>query len=91
MTILASRAQIRASFLRWALFLVPLVAVFLMPGAVAGATLLVRDLWPAAAPDDAVPGGDVPSAGLPQPAASATSACIAKASRSRASTSTTCC
>ena len=49
------------------LFLVPLVAVFLMPGAVAGATLLVRDLWPAAAPDDAVPGGDVPSAGLTQP------------------------
>ncbi|MFG2296960.1 EI24 domain-containing protein [Streptomyces sp. NPDC048603] len=28
-------------------FLVPLVAVFLMPGAVAGATLLVRDLLPA--------------------------------------------
>lgn len=35
------------------LFLVPLVAVFLMPGAVAGATLLSRDLLPAA--DDAVP------------------------------------
>jgi CysZ protein len=29
------------------LFLVPVVAVFLMPGAVAGATLLVRDLLPA--------------------------------------------
>lgn len=35
------------------LFLVPLVAVFLMPGAVAGATLLSRDLLPSA--DGAVP------------------------------------
>ncbi|MCM2578078.1 EI24 domain-containing protein [Streptomyces meridianus] len=35
------------------LFLVPLVAVFLMPGAVAGATLLSRDLLPAAG--EAVP------------------------------------
>lgn len=32
------------------LFLVPLVAVFAMPGAVAGATLLVRDLVPAERP-----------------------------------------
>jgi CysZ protein len=34
------------------LFLVPLVAVFLMPGAVAGATLLVRDLTGEAEPQD---------------------------------------
>ncbi|MER5882396.1 EI24 domain-containing protein [Streptomyces sp. NPDC001941] len=34
-------------------FLVPLVAVFLMPGAVAGATLLVRDLQATPAPDTA--------------------------------------
>lgn len=33
------------------LFLVPLVAVFAMPGAVAGATLLVRDLLPAPQPE----------------------------------------
>ncbi|MBT2383599.1 EI24 domain-containing protein [Streptomyces sp. ISL-11] len=33
------------------LFLVPLVAVFVMPGAVAGATLLVRDLTGEAAPE----------------------------------------
>ncbi|WP_245834381.1 EI24 domain-containing protein [Streptomyces aidingensis] len=32
------------------LFLIPLAAVFLMPGAVAGATLLARDLHPAPAP-----------------------------------------
>ncbi|MET9698417.1 EI24 domain-containing protein [Streptomyces sp. NPDC006529] len=48
-------------------FLVPLVAVFLMPGAVAGATLMVRDLTadpePAPAPS---PGGD--DAAWPAPA-----------------------
>ncbi|WP_411105376.1 EI24 domain-containing protein [Streptomyces sp. cmx-4-9] len=33
-------------------FLVPLVAVFLMPGAVAGATLMARDLLPAPAPHE---------------------------------------
>ncbi|MGW7453737.1 EI24 domain-containing protein [Streptomyces sp. NPDC054787] len=32
-------------------FLVPLVAVFLMPGAVAGATLMARDLMPGPAPE----------------------------------------
>ena len=37
------------------LFLVPLVAVFAMPGAVAGATLLVRELDPAAVPPTATP------------------------------------
>ncbi|MFJ3280702.1 EI24 domain-containing protein [Streptomyces halstedii] len=36
-------------------FLVPLVAVFLMPGAVAGATLLVRDLTAPPAPEPAAP------------------------------------
>jgi len=37
MTILASRAQLRASFLRWALFLVPLVLLLgFLSGAVAG-------------------------------------------------------
>ncbi|MCD0482635.1 EI24 domain-containing protein [Streptacidiphilus sp. ASG 303] len=40
------------------LFLLPLVAVFAMPGAVAGATLMVRDL----VPDAPVPGGPVPDA-----------------------------
>ncbi|MFJ7999096.1 EI24 domain-containing protein [Streptomyces sp. NPDC096310] len=45
-------------------FLVPVVAVFLMPGAVAGATLLVRDLTgerepePESEPDDAEPEPD---------------------------------
>ncbi|MFF1924472.1 EI24 domain-containing protein [Streptomyces sp. NPDC058221] len=47
-------------------FLVPFVAVFLMPGAVAGATLLARDLvgedGAAAGPDDAEADGTVPSA-----------------------------
>lgn len=42
-------------------FLVPLVAVFLMPGAVAGATLMVRELTAppedASSDDDAVAGG----------------------------------
>ncbi|MFE9886765.1 EI24 domain-containing protein [Streptomyces scopuliridis] len=42
-------------------FLVPFVAVFLMPGAVAGATLMVRELTPppedASSDDDAVAGG----------------------------------
>ncbi|MFG2749823.1 EI24 domain-containing protein [Streptomyces xanthophaeus] len=33
-------------------FLVPFVAVFLMPGAVAGATLMARDLMPADAPQE---------------------------------------
>lgn len=47
------------------LFLVPLVAVFVMPGAVAGATLLVRDLMdetPAVedVPEDPRRGADVP-------------------------------
>ncbi|MET7615586.1 EI24 domain-containing protein [Streptomyces sp. NPDC005408] len=42
-------------------FLVPFVAVFLMPGAVAGATLLVRDL--VAPPDE--PGGPDPGARAP--------------------------
>ncbi|WP_087928252.1 EI24 domain-containing protein [Streptomyces albireticuli] len=50
------------------LFLVPLVAVFVMPGAVAGATLLVRDLTgetPAAegAPEDSGEGADAPRLG----------------------------
>ncbi|MFE9409643.1 EI24 domain-containing protein [Streptomyces sp. NPDC006704] len=47
-------------------FAVPLVAVFLMPGAVAGATLMVRDLLgepDAPQGDDAEPGGDVGAAG----------------------------
>ncbi|WP_313896242.1 EI24 domain-containing protein [Streptomyces sp. YIM 98790] len=39
------------------LFLVPLAAVFLMPGAVAGATLLARDLHPAAPPSSPHPPG----------------------------------
>ncbi|MFF5896115.1 EI24 domain-containing protein [Streptomyces argenteolus] len=40
-------------------FLVPFVAVLLMPGAVAGATLLVRDLT--AAPEDPEPAGEPPA------------------------------
>ncbi|MET8679409.1 EI24 domain-containing protein [Streptomyces sp. NPDC004647] len=40
------------------LFLLPLVAVFLMPGAVAGATLMARDLLPPEAPDDSAGGAD---------------------------------
>ncbi|MFC1420550.1 EI24 domain-containing protein [Streptacidiphilus cavernicola] len=47
------------------LFLIPLVAVFAMPGAVAGATLLVRDLDPA----NPAPAG--PPAAAPPPAPSA--------------------
>ncbi|MCB5907270.1 EI24 domain-containing protein [Streptomyces pinistramenti] len=43
------------------LFLVPFVAVVLMPGAVAGATLLARDL----APDEAEPSADGTDAGAP--------------------------
>jgi len=43
------------------LFLVPLLAVFAMPGAVAGATLLVRDLLPA---QEETP-EPVPAPGLP--------------------------
>ncbi|WP_406508781.1 EI24 domain-containing protein [Streptomyces sp. NBC_00212] len=39
-------------------FVVPLVAVFLMPGAVAGATLMVRDLLGESADSDADSGGD---------------------------------
>ncbi|MGW6976701.1 EI24 domain-containing protein [Streptomyces sp. NPDC054952] len=62
-------------------FLVPLVAVFLMPGAVAGATLMARDLVGAdtdpegpdggADPDEPVPGPPAPQAtgfGPPPPA-----------------------
>ena len=42
---LPQAARAGASVRRWALaFLVPFVAVFLMPGAVAGATLMARDL-----------------------------------------------
>ncbi|MGW6455824.1 EI24 domain-containing protein [Streptomyces sp. NPDC055078] len=43
-------------------FLVPFVAVFLMPGAVAGATLMVRDIAPAPAPK---PAGAARPAGPP--------------------------
>jgi CysZ protein len=39
-------------------FLVPFAAVVLMPGAVAGATLLTRELLPAAPPGDPGPPGD---------------------------------
>lgn len=39
-------------------FLVPFVAVFLMPGAVAGATLLAREVLPPDGPDEAGPPGD---------------------------------
>ncbi|OKK19432.1 hypothetical protein AMK16_15060 [Streptomyces sp. CB00455] len=51
-------------------FLVPLVAVFLMPGAVAGATLMARDLTGTGRPDDgagAAPGGasDAVAGGAP--------------------------
>ncbi|MFF8439852.1 EI24 domain-containing protein [Streptomyces californicus] len=47
-------------------FLVPFVAVFLMPGAVAGATLLVRDLVdPAPAPDQEPATGTVGSGAAP--------------------------
>ncbi|MBO8198179.1 EI24 domain-containing protein [Streptomyces smyrnaeus] len=48
-------------------FLVPLLAVPLMPGAVAGATLLVRDLVGARPAPGAAPGGPAPYGG-PQPA-----------------------
>jgi CysZ protein len=51
-------------------FLVPFVAVFLMPGAVAGATLLARELRgePAEADGDARDGGgEAPATPLPQP------------------------
>ncbi|WP_399092723.1 EI24 domain-containing protein [Streptomyces sp. BBFR2] len=46
------------------LFLIPFAAVFLMPGAVAGATLLVRDLVPAQDEGDEAdgPGAEVPGA-----------------------------
>ena len=47
-------------------FLVPLAAIFLMPGAVAGATLLVRDLVPAG-PSDAVDARTSPSPGKRAP------------------------
>ena len=45
------------------LFLLPLVAVFAMPGAVAGATLMVRGLHPAGERTEAA---DDPYAHLPQ-------------------------
>ncbi|MCS0638233.1 EI24 domain-containing protein [Streptomyces sp. LP05-1] len=55
-------------------FLVPFVAVFLMPGAVAGATLLVRDLDRAGAdPADAGP-GKTPDTGSGAPGAGTTPA-----------------
>ncbi|MEX2981704.1 EI24 domain-containing protein [Streptomyces sp. C36] len=47
------------------LFLVPFVAVFVMPGAVAGATLLVRNLMGEETPE---PAGE-PEQGVPQPPA----------------------
>ncbi|MCT4352844.1 EI24 domain-containing protein [Streptomyces sp. Je 1-79] len=47
-------------------FLVPFVAVFLMPGAVAGATLMVRDLTGEAAPPEDGKPAPVP-AGAPHP------------------------
>ncbi|MCX2971631.1 MULTISPECIES: EI24 domain-containing protein [Streptomyces] len=48
-----------------AAFLVPFVAIFLMPGAVAGATLLVRELTPELTP--APPAGATGGAGSPAP------------------------
>jgi CysZ protein len=48
------------------LFLVPLAAVFLMPGAVAGATLLVRDLCPAEGAEAGIPGQEQPEHREPQ-------------------------
>ncbi|WP_406226355.1 EI24 domain-containing protein [Streptomyces albidoflavus] len=53
-------------------YVIPFVAVFLMPGAVAGATLLSRDLLgePTAPTADAVPGtGEAAPAGLAKPPA----------------------
>ncbi|MFJ7203215.1 EI24 domain-containing protein [Streptomyces sp. NPDC098789] len=48
-------------------FIVPLVAVFLMPGAVAGATLMVRDLTADPEPDSgATPGTDAGEGGRAQ-------------------------
>ncbi|MFJ8647373.1 EI24 domain-containing protein [Streptomyces sp. NPDC093546] len=46
-------------------FLVPFVAVFLMPGAVAGATLMVRDLRGEGGPDQAHPSQAHPDAAHP--------------------------
>ena len=52
------------------LFLVPLVAVFAMPGAVAGATLLVRELDPAVAPPTGPTTATAPAAATaPDPSA----------------------
>ncbi|WP_326808873.1 MULTISPECIES: EI24 domain-containing protein [unclassified Streptomyces] len=50
-------------------FLVPVAAVFLMPGAVAGAALLVRDLLGERGPDPQAPGQGGPAQGqaAPQP------------------------
>lgn len=56
-------------------FLVPLVAVFLMPGAVAGATLMARDLMGesgADAPGEGAAGQPAPAAPATPPAAPAT-------------------
>ncbi|MFF8956150.1 EI24 domain-containing protein [Streptomyces sp. NPDC014894] len=51
-------------------YLVPFVAVFLMPGAVAGATLMVRELAPdAPAAPEPVTGAPAPGASAPAPAA----------------------
>ncbi|RCH69322.1 hypothetical protein DT019_05270 [Streptomyces sp. SDr-06] len=44
-------------------FVIPLVAVFLMPGAVAGATLMVRDLLGESAPDPEPEAEDGPESG----------------------------
>lgn len=55
-------------------YVIPFVAVFLMPGAVAGATLLSRDLLgePTAPTEDAVPdAGEAAPAGLAKPPADA--------------------
>ncbi|MFJ6752931.1 EI24 domain-containing protein [Streptomyces sp. NPDC091266] len=49
------------------LFLVPFVAVFLMPGAVAGATLLVRDLVPGEEEPPAAPGDGMDQVGTGSP------------------------
>lgn len=50
------------------LFLVPLAAVVLMPGAVAGATLMIRDVLPAAAPSGPVATDGAPAAAAGEPA-----------------------
>ncbi|MFF0444999.1 EI24 domain-containing protein [Streptomyces sp. NPDC004609] len=48
-------------------FIVPFVAVLLMPGAVAGATLMVRDIAPV--PEEALPGDGTPGHEPPTPPA----------------------